>query len=63
MSNESNRNAEALLALVKKHAGEEFVRELLTWDAHQVMEAEVDEIVGAGIGERTPEERETCRNG
>ena len=54
MSNESNRNAKALLALVKEHAGGDFVRELLTWAAHQIMEAEVGEITDAGKGERTP---------
>ena len=41
MSNESNHTAEALLALVEQHADEDFVRELLIWAAHQIMEAEV----------------------
>ena len=63
MSNESNHTAEALLALVEQHAGEDFVRELLIWAAHQIMEAEVGEITGTGKGERAPEERETWRNG
>ena len=63
MSNFPNRDDRALLDLVDQHAGDDFVRELLSWALHKVMEAEVGEITGAGKGERAPEERENARNG
>src|SRR3954451_4337378 len=43
--------------------GLDFLRESLTWVVQQLMEAEVSELVGAGRGERAPEERLTHRNG
>ena len=52
-----------LLNLVDRHASEDFVRELLSWALHKVMEAEFGEITSAGNGQRAPEERETIRNG
>ena len=63
MSNESNHNAEALLALVEQHSGADFVRELLIWAAHQVIEPEVDEIVGGGKGERRTRRSGSSRAG
>src|SRR5215217_3880354 len=41
----------------------DFLRESLTWICGQLMEAEVSALVGAGRGERAPEERLTHRNG
>ena len=63
MTKHPNIDDRALLDLVKRHAGEDFLRELLSWALHQVMEAEVGEITGAGKGERSPEERANLRNG
>jgi hypothetical protein len=37
--------------------GIDFLRESLAWMVEQLMEAEVTELVGAGHGERAPEER------
>ena len=63
MTKHSNLDDRALLDLVEQHGGEDFLRELLSWALHQVMEAEVGEIAGAGKGERSPEERANLRNG
>ena len=52
MSNHPNRDDQALLDLVEQHAGDDFVRQFLSWALHKVMEAEVGEIAGAGKGER-----------
>jgi putative transposase len=43
--------------------GVDYLRESLTWVCQQLMEAEVSELVGAGRGERAPEERLTHGNG
>jgi putative transposase len=43
--------------------GVDVLRESLRWVCHQLMEAEVSELVGACRGERAPEERLTHRNG
>src|SRR5437667_9471422 len=43
--------------------GLDFLRESLTWVCQQLMEAEVSELVGAGRGERAPEERLAHRDG
>ena len=43
--------------------GVDYLRESLTWVCQQLMEAEVSDLVGAGRGERAPEERLTHRNG
>jgi transposase-like protein len=43
--------------------GVDVLRESLLWVCQQLMEAEVSELVGAGRGERAPEERLTHRNG
>jgi transposase-like protein len=40
----------------------DLVRESLRWIVEQLMEAEVSELIGAGLGERTPD-RATHRNG
>ena len=52
MSNDTNLDAGALLALVKLQASENFLRALLAWALYHVMEA------GTAL-----EERETMRNG
>src|SRR5262249_37315218 len=43
--------------------GADVLRESLHWVCQQLLEAEVSELVGAGRGERAPEERLTHRNG
>jgi transposase-like protein len=43
--------------------GVDVLRDSLRWVCQQLMEAEVSELVGAGRGERAPEERLTHRNG
>ena len=63
MTKHPNLDDRALLDLVEQHAGEDFLRELLSWALRHVMEAEVGEITGAGKGERSPEERANLRIG
>ena len=63
MSNETNPDSGALLALVEQHAGENFLRPFLAWDLHQIMEAEVGEIAGVGKRNFAPEGREIWRYG
>ena len=60
MSNHPNRDKRVLLDLVDQHAGGDFIRELLSWALHKVMEAEVNEITGAGKGERSPDGCQRC---
>ena len=47
--------------LVDEHA--DVLRESVRWLAEQLMEVEVSELIGAGSGERRPEDRATHRNG
>jgi transposase-like protein len=47
--------------LVDEHA--DVIRESVRWAVAELMEAEVSELVGAGHGERKPEDRVTHRNG
>jgi transposase-like protein len=47
--------------LVDEHA--DVLRESVEWLARQLMEVEVSELIGAGHGERRPEDRATHRNG
>jgi putative transposase len=54
---------EVVRYLLDDEEGLDFLRESLTWICGQLMEAEVSELVGAGRGERAPEERLTHRNG
>ena len=44
MFSHPNHDDLALLALVEQHASDDFIRELLSWALHRVMEAEVGEI-------------------
>ena len=46
MTNHPN-DERALLDLVEKHAGDDFVRQHLSWALHKVMEAEVGKLTGA----------------
>ena len=63
MSNHQNLDDRALLDLVERHAGDDYVRQLLSWALHKVKDAEVGEITGVPKGRRAPEERENARNG
>src|SRR5512133_652769 len=47
--------------LVDGHA--DVLRESVAWLARQLMEVEVSELIGAGHGERRPQDRATHRNG
>jgi len=47
--------------LLDEHA--DVLRESVKWLVAQLMETEVSELVGAGLGERRPEDRATQRNG
>ncbi len=55
--------SEQVVGYLLEGEGLDFLRESLSWVVQQLMEAEVCELVGAGRGERAPEERLTYRNG
>jgi putative transposase len=55
--------AEEVVSYFLEGEGVDVLRESLRWVCQQLMEAEVSELVGAGRGERAPEERLTHRNG
>jgi transposase-like protein len=55
--------AEQVVGFLMEGEGIDFLRESMRWMVEQLMEAEVTELVGAGLGERAPEERLTQRNG
>lgn len=52
----------ALLELLEKSGDEDFLREMVQWLAHRLMEADVEQRCGAGPYERS-EQREDYRNG
>jgi putative transposase len=52
-----------VLSTLLEEDGLDFLRESLTWVVQQLMEAEVSELVGAGRGERAPEEGLTHHDG
>ena len=54
---------EQVVGYLLEGEGLDFLRESLSWVVQQLMKAEVSELVGAGRGERAPEERLTHRNG
>jgi transposase-like protein len=54
---------EQVVGYLLEGEGLDFLRESLSWVVQQLMEAEVSELVGAGRGERAPDERLTHRNG
>jgi putative transposase len=55
--------AEEVVSYFLEGEGVDVLRESLRWVCQQLMEAEVSELVGAGRGERAPDERLTHRNG
>ena len=63
MAETKRMTAEQVVSYLLEEDGLDFLRESLTWVVQQLMEAEVSELVGAGRGERAPEERLTHRNG
>jgi putative transposase len=63
MAETKRMTAEQVVGYLLEGEGLDFLRESLSWVVQQLMEAEVSELVGAGRGERAPEERLTYRNG
>src|SRR5215218_6115595 len=63
MAETKRMTAEQVVSYLLEEDGLDFLRESLAWVVQQLMEAEVSELVGAGRGERAPEERLTHRNG
>jgi putative transposase len=63
MAETKRMTAEQVVSYLLEEDGLDFLRESLTWVVQQLMESEVSELVGAGHGERAPEERLTHRNG
>src|SRR2546426_3522786 len=63
MAETKRMTAEQVVGYLLEGEGLDFVRESLSWVCQQLMEAEVSELVGAGRGERAPDERLTYRNG
>ena len=63
MAETKRMTAEEVVGYLLEGEGLDFLRESLSWVVQQLMEAEVSELIGAGRGERAPEERLTHRNG
>jgi transposase-like protein len=63
MAETKRMTAEQVVSYLLEDEGVDFLRESLRWVVQQLMEAEVSELVGAGLGERAPEVRLTHRNG
>jgi putative transposase len=63
MAETKRMTTEQVVGYLLEGEGLDFLRESLSWVVQQLMEAEVSELVGAGRGERAPEERVTHRNG
>jgi hypothetical protein len=63
MAETKRMTAEQVVGYLLDGEGLDFLRESLSWVVHQLMEAEVSELVGAARGERAPDERLTHRNG
>jgi len=63
MAETKRMTAEEVVGYLLEGEGLDFLRESLSWVCQQLMEAEVSELIGAGRGERAPEERLTRRNG
>jgi putative transposase len=63
MAETKRMTAEQVVAYLLEGDGLDFLRESLTWVCQQLMEVEVSQLVGAGRGERAPEERLAHRNG
>src|SRR5512146_2506378 len=58
MAETKRMTAEEVVGYLLEGEGLDFLRESLAWVVEQLMEAEVSELIGAGRGERAPEERE-----
>jgi putative transposase len=63
MAERKRMTTEEVVGYLLEGEGLDFLRESLSWVVQQLMEAEVSELIGAGRGERAPEERLTHRNG
>src|SRR5215831_12921058 len=63
MAETKRMTAEEVVGYLIEGEGLDFLRESVLWVVQQLMEAEVSELVGAGRGERAPDERVTHRNG
>jgi transposase-like protein len=63
MAETKRMTADEVVGYLLDGEGLDFLRESLAWVCQQLMEAEVSELVGAGRGERAPEERLAHRNG
>src|SRR5436309_2431671 len=63
MAERKRMTADEVVGYLLEGEGLDVLRESLAWVVQQLMEAEVSELVGAGRGERAPEERLTHRNG
>ncbi|MGH3025609.1 MAG: IS256 family transposase, partial [Gaiellaceae bacterium] len=63
MAETKRMTVEQVVSYLMEGEGLDFLRESLGWMVQQLMEAEVTDLVGAGHGERAPEERLTHRNG
>jgi putative transposase len=63
MAERKRMTTEEVVGYLLEGEGLDFLRESLAWVVQQLMEAEVSELVGAGRGERAPDERLTHRNG
>lgn len=63
MADTHNLGADALVRKVLTDDHADVVREAVSFLCQQIMEAEVASQIGAGLGERAPDERSTHRNG
>jgi Transposase, Mutator family len=62
MAEGQRMTVEEVVAKLMSDEHVDFVRESLRWVVEQLMEAEVSQLIGAELGERTPD-RATHRNG
>ena len=62
MAERKRMTADEVVSYLLEEDGADFLRESLRWVVQQLMEAEVSELIGAELGERTPD-RATHRNG
>lgn len=63
MADPHNLSADALVRKVLTDDHADLVREAVAFLCQQIMEAEVTQLIGVGLGERAPAERATHRNG
>ncbi len=62
MAERKRMTADEVVSYLLEEDGADFLRESLRWVVQQLLEAEVSELIGAELGERTPD-RATHRNG